>query len=528
MHISAPLTDFVPECSQPLPFPLDYPSPLPTPLSFDLLYTTTLESDALLTSVTGVTEPTMVTIFKIDTDCPYTKLGSVDNTRLYAYHPDDSLEETPVSQFVCSAQTSGLLYTTPDDKAHRAWVKNLLSRDDPGILGNEFDTTSFQTVDNVSMTCSSTITASYVFSYDRAPCFDTNPQIALSSNAWCYSFLPSSLQMKTLIDTGATKTLIDAKFITAHSASFQNFERGPLLNCRPLITATGSPISPTEYIKLPLIIDGHCFEFIALITEMNNDYDFIIGLESCSQLEATFYVSSNTLDCHNRSVPLFPKKEIIIPSQAASVIYLTGALPLSFSSGNAIVRVVPLQDDFSFVTVSTQFIDGQCSFKVTNTTDRQVVFPSDVPMGYLDLRSIGFFNPSDTTQFVQSTPPTTFIDSVPSFHHTRLISNTPPELPILPSKEDPYPWLLPDDPRRDMTDRQILEKFIDLTEAALDSDEKYAFLNVLEDLKEAFSLRDEIGAAPDIEVDVELTDNTPFMIRPFSVRRVLNLLLTLI
>ena len=36
--------------------------------------------------------------------------------------------------------------------------------------------------------------------------------------------------------------------------------------------------------------------------------------------------------------------------------------------------------------------------------------------------------------------------------------------------------------------------------------------------REAFSLRDEIGTCPHIEIDIDVTDKTPFLIRPYHVR----------
>ena len=36
--------------------------------------------------------------------------------------------------------------------------------------------------------------------------------------------------------------------------------------------------------------------------------------------------------------------------------------------------------------------------------------------------------------------------------------------------------------------------------------------------KDAFSLRDEIGTCPNIEVEIEVTDRSPFFIRPFHAR----------
>ena len=36
--------------------------------------------------------------------------------------------------------------------------------------------------------------------------------------------------------------------------------------------------------------------------------------------------------------------------------------------------------------------------------------------------------------------------------------------------------------------------------------------------REAFSLRDEIGTCPNIEIDIDVMDKMPFFIRPYQVR----------
>ena len=42
--------------------------------------------------------------------------------------------------------------------------------------------------------------------------------------------------------------------------------------------------------------------------------------------------------------------------------------------------------------------------------------------------------------------------------------------------EDPYPWLPKDDKRRKMSDDEILEKFVDLTESDMTDEEKDEFI----------------------------------------------------
>ena len=72
---------------------------------------------------------------------------------------------------------------------------------------------------------------------------------------------------------------------------------------------------------------------------------------------------------------------------------------------------------------------------------------------------------------------------------------------------DKNPWLDPEDERRNMTDREILEKYIDLKNSCLGKEQKVKVMNMLFKYKEAFSLRDENGTCPNIEVDIDITDN---------------------
>ena len=43
-------------------------------------------------------------------------------------------------------------------------------------------------------------------------------------------------------------------------------------------------------------------------------------------------------------------------------------------------------------------------------------------------------------------------------------------------------------------------------------------MDMLHKYKEAFSLRDEIGICPNIEVGTDVTDKSPFFIRPYHIR----------
>ena len=70
-----------------------------------------------------------------------------------------------------------------------------------------------------------------------------------------------------------------------------------------------------------------------------------------------------------------------------------------------------------------------------------------------------------------------------------------------------------------MMDREILEKYINLDNFCLNEQEKIQVLNMLYEYEEAFSLRDEIGTCPNIEVEIYVTDKSPFFMRPYHVRK---------
>ena len=86
------------------------------------------------------------------------------------------------------------------------------------------------------------------------------------------------------------------------------------------------------------------------------------------------------------------------------------------------------------------------------------------------------------------------------------------------SSEDKYPWLDPDDEQRHMTDKEILDKYINLDNSCLSKEEKKEVMDMLYRYKEAFSLRDEIGTCPNIEVEINITDKSPFFIRLYHIR----------
>ena len=68
-----------------------------------------------------------------------------------------------------------------------------------------------------------------------------------------------------------------------------------------------------------------------------------------------------------------------------------------------------------------------------------------------------------------------------------------------------------------MTDEEILYKTIDLSKSALDENGKKKLMAMILKHKEAFSLRDEISECPNLEINIDVIDDSPFFVHPFNI-----------
>ena len=85
----------------------------------------------------------------------------------------------------------------------------------------------------------------------------------------------------------------------------------------------------------------------------------------------------------------------------------------------------------------------------------------------------------------------------------------------VPTKDDKYPQLDPEDKRRHMIDAEILRQKLNLEDSLLDEKVKEDFLTKtdnLTDKTDILSLRDEIGTCPFLDVHLKLKDESPFFV----------------
>ena len=196
--------------------------------------------------------------------------------------------------------------------------------------------------------------------------------------------------------------------------------------------------------------------------------------------------------------------------------------------------IKPLDPRLPLRPIEIKFVNNRCCIKIHNTSDSAVEFLLRQEMAYFDARSKGLVQINNSKHF-----------PIDQYLHDRMTSATlspsplayekpihPAEMPCITTctelpvddtnkstSDDKYPWLDPDDIRRNMTDKEILRMKLNLKDSVLDEKGKEEFLEKVEQFMDVFSLRDEIGTCPFIEVRLKLKDETPFFVSHLSNER---------
>ena len=186
-------------------------------------------------------------------------------------------------------------------------------------------------------------------------------------------------------------------------------------------------------------------------------------------------------------------------------------------SGLAIIRIIN-GGTYSTLLIKLKFTCNKAILDIKNKgKDTMILRPEDM-IGIVDMRSLGYYKIKQGILQQNLITYYRFKKAEKFCEYFNNFVNTLKKEREQKSLTDNYPWLDSDDERKHMTDREILEKYINLNNSCLDKDVKIQVIDMLFKYKEAFSLRDEIDTCPIIEVEIDVTDKSPFFIRPYHVR----------
>ena len=217
-------------------------------------------------------------------------------------------------------------------------------------------------------------------------------------------------------------------------------------------------------------IHGHRFEIYTLVSEIHENVDLVLGIKNVFKLEGII----NSRDCCftflNRSVPIYPENEIVLKPNEQKLVKVKAPF-VDEILGMAIIKILD-SSTYSTLLIKLKFTYNKAVLDIVNKGKDTMIFKPEEIIGIIDLRSLGYYKikqgilQQNLSRYYRFERAEKLCQYFNRFVNT-LKKEREKKLP-----EDNYPWLDPDNDRRHMTDRKILEKYINLNNSFLSKEEK--------------------------------------------------------
>ena len=255
------------------------------------------------------------------------------------------------------------------------------------------------------------------------------------------------------------------------------YNKFPILHTYPKtesntpIHTGGGLITSHFWLKIPLKLQHQTIQIKALVCKSECPYDLILGQTSMAQLSAWQDYTTHKLYLQQISIPLTVRNNIRILPGKTGVVSLTlrpnktSFTPRHTIIGKGIAYVKPLNPSLPPRPIEIELENNHCCIEIYNTLDSTVEFLHGQEIAYFNATSKGLVQinnlkhfPIDQYLHDRMTPATL---SPSPLAYEKLIHPTEmprittcTELPIddmnKSTSDDKYPWLDPDEIRRNI------------------------------------------------------------------------------
>ena len=291
-----------------------------------------------------------------------------------------------------------------------------------------------------------------------------------------------------LSDTGASKSYM-SKSNYLRCKSLHNLPKFAS-KIQRIQVGNGQYVGVLFVIPVIVEINKHRLEVFTLVSEIFDNVDMVLGIKNLFELEGVIDSRESSFRFLSRLIPIFPQEQIIIKPGEKKLLPIEAPF-IEEISGMAIVKIIN-QGQKILMMLKLKFIRNKATLDITNNTRETIIFDKKTSISILDLRSLRYYkikqevlqqNLDKYYQFVK-------VDKICA-DFNRIMEEKRQEEKN--DSEERYPWLDDADERKYMTDKEILDKYINLKDSCLDEQERKQVMEMLYEYKDVFSLRDEIG-----------------------------------
>ena len=329
----------------------------------------------------------------------------------------------------------------------------------------------------------------------------------ISEHGYMLGKLLDGTECQLLLDTGADKSFMLKSFYM----QCKSLHSLPKFASKTQRIQVGNGHCVSVLFIIPVIVDihEHRVEIYTVVSEIHENVDLVLGIKNVFKLEGVI----NSRDCCfkflNRSLPIFPEVNVILKTKEQKLIKVKAPF-LDEVLGLAIVKILD-GGTHSTLLMNLKFTRNTAVLGMVNKgTETMIVRPEEM-LAIVDLRSLGYYKIKQGILQQNLSRHYKFERAEKLCKYFNKFVNTLKKEREQKAPEDKYPWLDPNDEQRYVTDKEILEKYIDLDKSCLTKEEKKEVMDMLYKYRDTFSLRDEIGTCPNIKVQIDVTDKSPFL-----------------
>ena len=191
-----------------------------------------------------------------------------------------------------------------------------------------------------------------------------------------------------------------------------------------------------------------------MVSEIHENVDLVLCIKNVFELEGVI----NSRDCRfeflNRSVPIYPEKELILKPDEQKLVKVRAPF-VDEISGLAIIKIIDGRTN-STLLIQLKFIDIKNAGKDTMILNLKEI------IGIVDIRSLRYCKIKQGILQQNLSRYYRFEEASKLCEYFNKFVDTLKKDREQTTSEDKYPWLDPEDERRNMMDREILEKYIGL------------------------------------------------------------------
>ena len=209
----------------------------------------------------------------------------------------------------------------------------------------------------------------------------------ISEQGFVMGKLMNGEECQILLDTEASKSYMSKSYYL-RCKSLHKLPKFALKTQR-IQVGNGQYVGVLFVIPVIVEVNKHRLEVFTLVSEIFDNVDMVLGIKNLFELEGLIDSRESSFRFLSRSIPIFPREQVIIKLGEKKLILIESPF-IEEISGMAIVKIVDQEQKMPMM-LKLKCVRNKATLDITNNTRETIIFDKKTSIGILDVRSLGYY-----------------------------------------------------------------------------------------------------------------------------------------